>query len=157
MKTTELMNELSFTELKSVYNQLENIGLDNDQIREFISEYCQYDSNDFEIDGRYRFIHESDIDQIQQDELSGDPYILGCFNDWFIADNTDLSIDIVKALQKAYQYDAIGKHILDNGYLSDIQSEYAKVDGYGHHFSHYDGSECELSINGVTYYLFIIG
>lgn len=96
------------------------------------------EENDFEIDN-YRFIKEDSIDKIQQDELESDPYILGCFNDWFIADNTDLSYDIVKALQEAGNYTALGQHIIDNDYVSDMQLEYARLDTYGHHFAHYDG------------------
>jgi hypothetical protein len=106
-----------------------------------------YDSmesqNDFEIDD-YRFIHSNYIDEIQVDELESDPYILGGFNDWFIADNTDLSIDIVEALQKAEAYEAIGNHIIDNGFTSDLQKEYARFDGYGHHFAHYDSDTNEF-------------
>jgi len=33
-------------------------------------------------------------------------------------------------------------------------AENCHVDGYGHHFSHYDGSEDECTFNGDTYYIF---
>jgi len=99
--------------------------------------------NDFELDG-YRFIHSNYIDDIQLDELENDPYILGCFNDWFIADNTDLSYDIVRALQDGEKFEELGNHIIDNNFTKEIQSEYARLDGYGHHFSHYDGNTNEF-------------
>lgn len=35
-------------------------------------------------------------------------------------------------------------------------AENCHVDGYGHHFSHYDGSEEEYTFDGDTYYIFRI-
>ena len=110
---------------------------------------------DFEVDN-YRFIHQDEIDQILEDELGDDAYILGCFNAWFIADNTDLSIDIVEALQKSEQYEAIGRHILDNDYLEDFAKAYSDADGYGNHFAHYDNNEIEDLLDVCGYYVFRI-
>ena len=110
---------------------------------------------DFEVDN-YRFIHQDEIDQILEDELGDDAYILGCFNAWFIADNTDLSIDIVEALQKSEQYETIGQHILDNDYLEDFAKAYSDADGYGNHFAHYDNNEIEDLLDVCGYYVFRI-
>jgi GTPase SAR1 family protein len=106
---------------------------------------------DFEIEN-YRFISFDTIDEVQQDELKSDLYILGCFNAWFIADNTNLSIKVVEALQKAEAFEELGELMVDN--IEEIQSEYASADGYGHHFNHYDGNEWEINIDGVDYYYF---
>ena len=99
--------------------------------------------DDFEVDG-YRFIREDEIDEIQQDELSGDEYMLGCFNAWFLADVIGVDEDAITAMQQAEAYEAIGKLILSGGHLQRLQERYASADGYGHHFSHYDGSEEQI-------------
>ena len=93
---------------------------------------------------RYRVIHRDHIDKIQQDELESDPYVLGCFNASFIADHTDLSLDIVEALQSGDKYEALGKHIIENGLIEAIQDGYSSADGYGHHFAHCDGEQQEF-------------
>ena len=108
-------------------------------------------SDDFELDN-YRFIKSSEIDTIQQDELKNDLYILGCFTDWFIADNTNLSLKVVQALQKAEAFEELGELMVDD--IETIQEEYARLDGYGHHFNHYDGNEWEVNLNGIDYYYF---
>ena len=109
--------------------------------------------DDFEIDN-YRFIKVSEIDLIQQDELKSDLYILGCFNADFIADNTNLSLKVVQALQKAEAFEELGELIVDD--IETLQSEYSRLDGYGHHFGRYDGNEHETVLNNVEYYYFKI-
>jgi hypothetical protein len=111
------------------------------------------DDNDFEVDG-YRFIHEDDIDKIQCDELKSDTYILGCFNADFLADIIPIPYKAIIAMQKAECYSELGEICED--YINEIQEEYSRLDGYGHHFSHYDGNTLEdiLSISG--YYVFRI-
>ena len=109
------------------------------------------ESDDFEIDN-YRFIKVSEIDTIQQNELKNDLYILGCFNASFIADNTNLSLKVIQALQKAEAFEELGELIIDD--IETLQSEYSRLDGYGHHFAHYDGNENEITLNDVEYYYF---
>jgi len=116
-----------------------------------VIEEIENENINFEIEN-YRFIHADHIDAIQQEELASDTYVLGCFSDWFLADNTDLSYEIITALQKAEEYEAIGQHILDNNLLKDIQKGYVNSDGYGHHFGIYDGDELEVR----DYYVFRI-
>lgn len=134
------MKQLTFTQCKEVKSFCEDLCGSVDW-RELIGKMVAYES-DFELDN-YRFISKDQIDQIQRDELANDAYILGCFNDWFIADNTDLSFDIVKALQSAEKFEAIGQHIIDNDFVGDIQEAYSSADGYGHHFAGYDGDTME--------------
>jgi len=110
-------------------------------------------SDDFEVNN-VRFINASDIDRIQQAELEGDLYCLGCFNAWFLAGVTGIDAEVFEAMQKAEAYEAIGKLIVSLGTLEDLQQEYARQDGYGHHFNRYDGNEETLVIDGTTYYVF---
>lgn len=110
---------------------------------------------DFEVDN-YRFIHQDEIDQILEGELGGDAYILGCFSDWFIADNTDLSLEIVLVLQEAEKFEVIGNYIIDNDFLTDFAKAYSDADGYGHHFNHWDGGQIEDILPETGYYVFRI-
>ena len=141
-----MTNTSEYTELKKIVELANELGIEARELAENIGEI------DFEIDN-YRFIQSEHIDKIQQEELSNDEYILGCFNDWFISSNCDIDIDVVQALQKAEAYEALGKLMLKNG-IEDLQSEYASVDGYGHHFAHYDGEGIEIQIDGTWYYYF---
>lgn len=108
---------------------------------------------DFEVDG-VRFINSESIDQIMQDELSDDEYVLGCFNSWFLASVLNVDRDVIEAMQKAEAFEAIGKLIISLGKLEDLQEEYARQDGVGAHFNHYDNSEEELFVNGELFHVF---
>jgi len=103
--------------------------------------------DDFEVDG-VRFIHKDAIDRIQQEELGNDTYMLGCFNADFLSGHIPLSAETIKQLQEKEQFDAIGELALLH--LEAIQQEYCGLDGYGHHFNHYDFSEEEIG----NYYVF---
>ena len=102
----------------------------------------------------YRFILDSKIDTIMQDELASDEYILGCFNDWFLADVLSIDIDVIQAMQKAEAFEAIGKLVISLDKVEELQAAYSQADGYGHHFSHYDFSEEEMLICGHDYHVF---
>ena len=140
---------MKYSEIKRIKSELENISLE-DSWKEVIENMTE-ETEDFEVDN-YRFIHEDNIDEIQQKELSGDTYMLGSFYASFIADNTDLSLNIVKALQEANKFNTIGQHILDNDYLETMQEAYSSQDGYGAHFNSYDGNEEEIN----SYHVFRI-
>lgn len=109
--------------------------------------------DDFEVNG-VRFVRDDAIDQIQQDELASDEYILGCFNADFLADVLGIDQEVIEAMQKAEAFEAIGKLIISMGKLEALQQAYASADGYGHHFNGYDFSEEEISIDGVDYHVF---
>jgi len=141
---------MKYSEIKKLRAELSDYGVDN--WRKAI-EMVNSDEVDFTIDN-FKFIDANEIDDIQQDELASDPYVLGCFNDWFIADNTDLNLEIVQALQKAGKYEAIGEHIINHGFVPKIQENYVSYDGYGHHFNPYDGSEINVSICEREFYVF---
>lgn len=109
------------------------------------------ENEDFEIDN-YRFISNEEIDAIQQDELKSDLYILGCFNADFIADQTNIPYKAVLALQKADAYEELGEMMKE--FIEEIQEEYSRLDGYGHHFGRYDRNGYEAELNGIDYHYF---
>ena len=111
------------------------------------------DESDFEV-SNVRFIRSDYIDEIQQDELSSDEYILGCFNSWFLAEVLDIDEDVIESIQKADAFEALGKLVISMDKLEELQESYASTDGYGHHFNHYDLSEEELTIGEHTYHVF---
>jgi hypothetical protein len=133
METTK-----TFSELREIAELATKLGIDSHDLLAGLIE-----ETSFEIDN-YRFINSHVIDGLMVEEMESDPYILGCFNDWFIAENTDLSLDIVQALQAGEKFEAIGQHIIDNGFTEQMAEEYARLDGYGHHFAHYDSETNEF-------------
>lgn len=142
---------MKFSEIKTVRKFCESLTSSPDW-REVI-ESIESGEDDFEVDG-VRFISDSTIDQIQQDELSSDEYILGCFNASFLAGILNIDQDVIDAMQKAEAYEAVGKLIISLGKLEELQAEYASADGYGHHFNSYDFGEEELMIGESFYHVF---
>lgn len=109
--------------------------------------------DDFEVND-VRFIKGSEIDSVLTSELESDEYILGCFNASFIAQVTGWPIRLIEVAQKGEAFEELGKAIIAEGYSENMASEYGNTDGYGHHFNHYDGSEEQVTINGVFYHVF---
>lgn len=123
--------------------------------REVISE-IQSGSYEFEVNN-VRFIKDDSILEIMSEEIFSDDYLLGCFNAHFIADNSGLNYELVKACQESDAFQAIGKALNDT--LSEKEKEsfceaYASEDGYGHHFNHYDGNCEEIRIDGDLWLVF---
>lgn len=110
------------------------------------------EKDDFEL-GNYRFINERDIDRVMVDYLESDPYMLGCLSDWFIAGNSSLSYDIVKALQEAGKFEAIGNHLIDNEDMTAFTDSAVCSDGYGRFLAGYDGETLEDLLD-LGYYAF---
>ena len=140
------------------YSELKKIkafcnGLHSEPQWREVVESVLSDSDDFEVDN-VRFIAADCIDSIQCDDLESDLYILGCFNAWFLADVTGLGSEVIEAMQAAEAFEALGKLVISLGKLSELQQEYARLDGYGHHFNHYDGNQEEIVINGRLYFVF---
>ena len=138
-------------ELKNIVKELKNTELDAFQIAEFITLYLEGLENDFTI-GDYRFINENYIVDIMKDELSCDEYIIGCFNDWFLADVTGAPVEIIEAAQSSDDgRTKLGEWINgDDKMLTKLCESYISADGAAHHFSHYDHSEVEISTAGVV-------
>ena len=117
--------------------------------REIVNEMMSENNDDFEVSG-YRFIHEDSIDEILKDELLSDEYVLGCFSALAISEATDWPQALIEAAQKGEQYEAIGQAMTED-HVRKLAEIYARADGYGHHFAHYDGEEKETECG---YYAF---
>lgn len=148
------MNTLTFSQIKTVKAFCEDLHSQPDY-REVVGNIIS-DYDAFEVDN-VRFIPSDLILSIMVDEIFGDDYLLGCFNASFIAENSNLPIEMIEACQECEAFEAIGKAL--NNTLSQDEKEsfceaYASADGYGHHFNGYDFSEEELTINGKLYHVF---
>jgi hypothetical protein len=108
--------------------------------------------DDFEV-GNYRAIKETAIDDVLANELSGDPYVLGSFSAWALADVLDLSTRFVEKIQAAGLYQEIGEELTD-AQIAQLAETLISHDGYGHHFSSHDHSQEELTFDGDTWYVF---
>lgn len=103
------------------------LSINRDEVIELEDKiYLEYDDFIIDIDGEeFRFIHKDHIWDIYVESVK--QMVEDCY-------------DI-----KAPDWLAINwEKTADNCY----------VDGYGHHFSHYDGSEYEHTIDGQRYYIF---
>ena len=134
------MQNYDFKQCRAICKELEEkLGVYN--WREVIEE-LQAGSDDFEVAG-YRFIDYDSIDKIQQEELASDEYVLGCFTPWFLSSVLDMPAESIEAIQKTSP-EALGQIIIAQNKLAELQADYARCDGYGHHFAHYDGNEYEI-------------
>ena len=76
------------------------------------------------------------------DELSGDEYLLGCFDAHFLSGIIGIPSDAVQKIQNADCFEALGMiKTADDEKLGKLVDEYIRADGAGHYFSSYDGSE----------------
>ena len=140
---------MKYSELKSIRKLCSSLHSEPDW-REVVGNIGE---DDFTVDN-VRFIRADAIDGIQANELSGDEYVLGCFNACFLADVTGIDKDVFEAMQKSDAYAAIGKLVISMDKLSELQQEYARQDGYGHHFNFYDFGEEEVTLGGIDYHVF---
>lgn len=136
----------TLSQIREIKAVLDAEGID---WKDFIRE--SRESDDFELDG-YRFIRESAIDAIVVDQYENDPYALGCFSDWFIADHTNLFLGILQALQQAEKFEIIGQHLIDSGEARDLILEACRLDGYGHMMNSYDGGTNEDLLAPAGFY-----
>ena len=93
------------------------------------------------------FDHETAINEII-DSNTSDLYVLGSFNAGFIADNTNLNYELVRACQESEAYEAVGKAIIDTMEHEELFSffeEAVNADGYGHYLGSYDGDYIEVN------------
>ena len=135
MKTKENLRE--FTEFLR-----DDLELNLEQRREF-SDNVEAEVSDFEL-GNYRFIRFHDIEDIMVDELSSDAYILGCFNDYFLAGILDVPVEVIQTLQTHDSYEAIGEWLIQQDLVPELVDNYVLADGY-QHFAHYDGTWDDLN------------
>ena len=142
---------IKFSQLKDLKAFCENLTSQPDW--RFVFECIACYEEDFEVNN-VRFIDADSIDEIQQEELASDEYVLGCFNSHFLAGVLQIDKSVIDAMQQAEAFEAVGKLIISMGKLEDVQKQYASADGYGHHFNHYDFSEEELLFAGNIYHVF---
>ena len=119
--------------------------------KEVITLAVEDKEDDFEVNN-VRFISSDSIDKIQQDELQSDLYCLGCFNASFLASVTGWPMALIEAAQKGEAFEELGEVLVE--YIEEIQEEYSRLDGYGHHFNGYDFSEDTIEIDGTEYFVF---
>lgn len=146
-----MLNNIKYSQIKDLKAFCEDLTSQPDWRDVFNAITCH--EQDFEV-GNVRFIDTYSIDEIQQEELGGDEYILGCFNANFLADILNLSVEVIESIQKAEGFEALGKMIIEMDKLEELQEDYVRADGYGHHFNHYDFGEEELEFAGNTYHVF---
>ena len=123
--------------IRKMYDNLLDLDIETtkEQRRELLKKLYAVDT-DFLWEtesGEYRIINEDVIFEVYKDEIrqtTQDNYLNGLDLDnyWWI------EIDWEKTAQ----------NVLD-------------TDGYGNHFSHYDGSEEEFKLDGVWYHVFRVG
>lgn len=146
-----MQTNIKYSEIKNLKAFCEN--LTSQPHWRFVFESIACYEQDFEVDN-VRFIDADSIDEIQQEELASDEYVLGCFNAHFLAGVLQMDKSVIDAMQEAEAFEAVGKLIISMGKLEDVQEQYASADGYGHHFNHYDGNEEELFFAGNIYHVF---
>lgn len=146
-----MLNNIKYSQIKDLKAFCEDLTSQPDWRFVFESIACY--EQDFEVDN-VRFIDADSIDEIQQEELGGDEYILGCFNADFLSAILNLSVEVIESIQKAEGFEALGKMIIEMDKLEELQKEYVRFDGYGHHFNYYDFGEEELEFAGNTYHVF---
>jgi MoaA/NifB/PqqE/SkfB family radical SAM enzyme len=139
---------MDYSKIKELLQLAENLGIDKYELSENIENL----EDDFEVDD-FRFIKENQALDIAIDLYKEDEYILGCFNDWFIADNCNIPYNCVQALQKAEGFSELGELMLDNG-IEELIEEYIRLDGYGHVFGSYDGGYDKINLNDEDYIYF---
>lgn len=141
---------MKYSDIKKIKEFCESLH-SNPDWREVV-EMIEKNEIDFEVDN-VRFINTLDIDSILADELMGDEYILGSFKAEAIAYATEWPIELIKTTQEAKAFAAIGK-AMSRYQVEALVRNYVEVDGYGHHFNHYDFSEEELQIGNSFYHVF---
>lgn len=130
--------ELTYSQIKEI------VYLVGDEWRSIASQLADGESDVSTRSHNYRFIAADDIDEIMQNELGDDLYVLGCFNASFLASVTRLPFKAIKAIQDAEAYEALGELLSSMNFVEAIAHAYAAADGYGHHFAHYDSATIEI-------------
>ncbi len=129
----------------------ETTGNDLHSVGELLASIREEFGGDFTVHHEgfdWRIIHKDDIDAIMEDELSDDElsddgYMLGCFSSWCLAKVLPMDQDKIESLQKNDAYDALGAMVVSLGKVGELASMLVSCDGYGHHFSSYDGNGYE--------------
>ena len=150
-ETLELVNESSEN-----YNQelIEEVKVLNEISRKLESDISFH----FEVNGKeYRIIKNDYLMEILKEEIN-DGETLPFFNANFLSRIIEVDANEIRTCQENNCYEIILK--VCEPYLDTIAEEYVNADGFGHHFSGYDGVgeeiECWSEINGenIEYMIF---
>jgi hypothetical protein len=142
---------MKYTQVKAVRKLCDNLFSTPDYREVIGNMVCG--KTDFEVDN-VRFISDDVILKTLADEIGSDEYCLGCFNASFLSDVLGVDQDVIKAMQKAEAFEAVGKLVKSLGKLAQVSEDYASADGFGHHFNSYDFGEDEIKVAGVLYHVF---
>ena len=128
------MNKSQIKALRNVYEFVQDeLGCETykDEMRDLIDALEEEDDFHINLDGNeYRFIDSEEIDEIAVEEIK--EVVKDCY-----LDGTDLD----KLWWIAIDWEQTADNCIS-------------ADGYGHHFSHYDGSEEEANLFGRNWYIF---
>lgn len=131
---------MKYSTLKELINMT-----DKETVRAFI------DGDDMH-DQAYTVMSESDTMDYIVNSYS-DEYMLGCFNAWYIADNTNIPLKAVESLQKYGAYSELGELILSDTSVEKFLEDAIALDGVGHFVSSYDGNAEDIHIDGSLHYV----
>jgi hypothetical protein len=85
-------------------------------------------------------IREDTIDDVLQEDLSSEPYLLGSFNANCIAEATGWPLFLIELAKECEHYEKIGNEMTE-AHVHKLVELYVQSDGYGNHFARYDGNE----------------
>lgn len=153
MYNDEIFNELCQEHEVSEQDATTLLSLFDDEAADVLPHLVDCES-DFCTDN-WRVIKETAISDVLADELGSDPYTLGCFSAWALADVLGLSTSFVAKIQEAGLHQEIGEELTD-AQIAQLAETLVSYDGYGHHFATYDGEEHNFSFDGDAYYAFRI-
>lgn len=148
------LNIVKFSEIKALKTFCE--GLHSEPCFREVLGCILNEETDFEVNN-VRFITDETILSVMVQEIFGDDYMLGCFNAHFIANNSNIPLEMIEACQESEAFEAIGKGLnatMDQHEKESFCEEYASADGYGHHFNSYDFSEGRFTFNGNMFHVF---
>lgn len=145
--------DLTYTQTKDLIGTLKDDFLIEDY-KSVIEDLVSLEDDFYSPCETYRFINSDSIDEIMQDELSDDEHTLGWFDAHFISSIIEIDSNIIELIQEAGAYEAVGKLIIRLDKLEELQEKYARIDGYGHHFAHYDHMTNEICVLNELYYVF---
>jgi len=148
-------NGLTREDMREQLEYLFKLDLSVDEVRDIVGHAHNNLKNFTVSNDDLLFIEECYEGDYLKDYLSSDPYTLGMFNDWFIADCFDVPVEFIAGCQKGEQWEVIGNYMLEQEEKFEwFISKCIEVDGSGHFLNSYDGSmvEVEILYNSYCFY-----
>lgn len=126
-----------------------------------LAEFLGCDPEDIQEEGSYYTYGKCEYRVLTDEEAdeAAESYILDslwAFNDWFLADMTDLPSAIFEALQPQCENanDAIFAVVAQTCGVKAFVEAAISADGRGHFLNFWDGSEDEIECDGEWYYIY---